>query len=131
MNKKLIDTYNGKIVNKYLPEVFDGYQFKDEEETEIIGIDVNIGDKIIKLIKSRYSNYANLLVGDEVLINEYQLIEPYENHINSIKKYIDNHYSFKTKEERIKMFEQVFVTEEDFNKNPKALIDYEIIFEMN
>lgn len=129
MNKKLIGSYKGKIVNKYLPKVYDGYQFADEEKIDIIGLDAKINDKVIKLIKPRYSKYADLLVDDEVIVNKYKLIEPYEDHIKSIKEYINNYYSEKTEEEKEKIFEKNYLSKEEFNKKPRALIDYEIVFE--
>ena len=127
MIKKLIGSYKGVVVNKYLPTVFDGYQDLPEELIQIIGIDVKVNDKIIKLIKPRYSEYSNLFVADKVNINEYKLIGNYEEFLASLKEYINNYFSSKSKEYKDKIFNKYFITEEEYNKNPQALIDYEIM----
>ena len=60
MIKRLINTYKGTIVNKFLPDILENGQYLEEENIDIIGLEIQLPNKKIKIIKDRDSKYSDL-----------------------------------------------------------------------
>lgn len=128
MTKKLINTYKGTIINKFLPEILENGQYLDEENIDIIGLEIKLPNNKIKIIKDRDSDYADLFVKDNVIVNEFACQYDYQGYLNALRDIIDDYYSAYSEDKRKLIFNKFYVTKEEYEKKPKAIINYEIVF---
>ena len=129
MNKILLEKLDGIIIDKYLPEVFEDGQYLEEENVHYIGLKIKVGDKIIKLVKDRNSYYSDLFVDDKVTLNKYAIKYNYQDYIENLRNEINKlclNYDDAVKKI---YYRKSYISEEEFNKKPRVLIDYEIMFE--
>lgn len=129
MNKILLEKLNGIIVDKYLPEVFEDGQYLEEENVHYIVLKIKIGDKIIKLVKDRDSYYSDLFVDDKVILNKYAIKCNYQSYIENLRNEINKLCLNHDDDVKKLYYRKSYISEEEFNKKPRVLIDYEIMFE--
>ena len=129
MNKILLEKLDGIIIDKYLPEVFEDGQYLEEENVHYIVLKIKIGDKIIKLVKDRNSYYSDLFVDDKVTLNKYAIKCNYQNYIENLRNEINKLCLNYDEDVKKLYYRKSYVSEEKFNKKPRVLIDYEIVFE--
>ena len=104
--KYLVSTISGKIINLFIPNVYDDELkgFIEDDEVEYIGIEYrNNNNETRKIIKKIDNNYK--------------------------KMYVDLYNLDLTIEEKEKKFNDMVVSEEEFNIHPRYIIDYELIKE--
>lgn len=126
MNKKLLKTHAGIVTDKFLPDVLKNGEYLNEEKIHIIGLKIKIDDKEIKIIKDRNSKYSDLFVNDKVIINKYGYLYDYPNFLKELKKEIDKLYSAYSEEKRKKLFDKLYISEEEYKVKPRYIIRYEI-----
>lgn len=129
MIKRLINTYKGTIVNKFLPDILENGQYLEEENIDIIGLEIQLPNKKIKIIKDRDSKYSDLFVNDKVIVNEYACQYDYQGYLNELRAIIDNSYSTYPESKRKVLYDKFYMTKEDYEKTPKSIIIYEIDFD--
>lgn len=129
MNKILLEKLNGIIVDKYLPEVFEDGQYLEEENVHYIVLKIKVGDIIIKLVKDRNSYYSDLFVDDKVILNKYAIKCNYQDYIENLRNEINKLCLNYDDDVKKIYYRKSYISEEEFNKKPRVLIDYEIIFE--
>lgn len=129
MNKILLEKLNGIIVDKYLPEVFEDGQYLEEENVHYIVLKIKVGDIIIKLVKDRNSYYSDLFVDDKVILNKYAIKYNYQDYIENLRNEINKLCLNYDDDVKKIYYRKSYISEEEFNKKPRVLIDYEIIFE--
>ena len=129
MNKILLEKLDGVVVDKYLPEVFENGQYLEEENIHYIGLKVKINNRIIKIIKDRNSQYSDLFVDDMVHINKYAIKCNYQEYIDNLKTEINKLCLNYDEDVKKLYYRKAYISEEEFNRKPKVLINYEIVFE--
>ena len=128
MNKKLLSELDGTITNIFVPEKFGQYGYVLEDQVNIICLEIETKEGKIKIIKPRDSKYSKLFVKDKVLLKKYSLDYAYPKYLKEIKNIINNYYSVHSEEYKKLMYRKYCCSENEYNQNPRRIIDYEIVF---
>ncbi len=128
MNKKLLSELDGTITNIFVPEKFGQYGYVLEDQVNIICLEIETKEGKIKIIKPRDSKYSKLFVKDKVLLKKYSLEYAYPKYLKEIKNIINNYYSVHSEEYKKLMYRKYCCSENEYNQNPRRIIDYEIVF---
>lgn len=124
--KELIGVEKGIIEEIKVPNVLKDDYFLPDEFVNTLVIKVRINDKNIILTGDR-KKYSDVFVGDEVNINKYKVIGSYVEYLDNIRKIIDMTYLDKDKDFKEKEFQKYFVNEKEYNKNPREIIEYQLV----
>ena len=124
--KELISVEKGIIEETKVPNILKEDYFLPDEFINTLVFNVRVNDKNIILIGDR-NKYSGIFVGDEVSVNKYRVKGSYEEYLDNIRKIIDMTYLDQNKDFKEKEFEKYFVNEEEYNKNPREIIEYELV----
>lgn len=124
--KELISVEKGIIEEARVPNILKEDYFLPDEFINTLVFNVRVNDKNIILIGDR-NKYSDIFVGDEVSVNKYRVKGSYEEYLDNIRKIIDMTYLDQNKNFKEKEFEKYFVNEEEYNKNPREIIEYELV----
>lgn len=124
--KELISVEKGIIEEIKVPNILKEDYFLPDEFINTLVFNVRVNDKNIILIGDR-NKYSDIFVGDEVSVNKYRVKGSYEEYLDNIRKIIDMTYLDQNKDFKEKEFEKYFVNEEEYNKNPREIIEYELV----
>lgn len=128
MKRVLLQEMTGTVINVYIPEVYKGNILIDSDNVDVIAVEIETREGIIKLIKPRDSKYSSLLEGNAVNIKKYSLEYDYETYLTEIKRNIDNYYSSHKEDYKNLLYKNYFCSLEEFREHPRKIIDYEISF---
>ena len=126
MKKILVDKLSGTIKNIYVPEIIEDGLPVSEDYVDSLCFEIETENGIIRTIENRYSNCANLFVGNKVTILKNAMDCNYNEFKDLLKEYIELNYKDKAKNEKQRIFDKYCDTEEEFNNNPKKIIKYSI-----
>lgn len=124
--KELISVEKGMIEEVKVPNILKDDYFLPDEFINTLVFNVRVNDKNIILTGDR-NKYSDIFVGDEVSVNKYRVKGSYEEYLDNIRKIIDMTYLDQNKDFKEKEFEKYFVNEEEYNKNPREIIEYELV----
>ena len=124
--KELISVEKGIMEEAKVPNILQEDYFLPDEFINTLVFNVRVNDKNIILIGDR-NKYSDIFVGDEVSVNKYRVKGSYEEYLDNIRKIIDMTYLDQNKDFKEKEFEKYFVNEEEYNKNPREIIEYELV----
>ena len=124
--KELISVEKGMIEEVKVPNILKEDYFLPDEFINTLIFNVRVNDKNIILTGDR-NKYSDIFVGDEVSVNKYRVKGSYEEYLDNIRKIIDMTYLDQNKDFKEKEFEKYFVNEEEYNKNPREIIEYELV----
>lgn len=124
--KELISVEKGIIEETKVPNILKEDYFLPDEFINTLVFNVRVNGKNIILIGDR-NKYSDIFVGDEVSVNKYRVKGSYEEYLDNIRKIIDMTYLDQNKDFKEKEFEKYFVNEEEYNKNPREIIEYELV----
>ena len=124
--KELISVEKGMIEEVKVPNILKEDYFLPDEFINTLVFNVRVNDKNIILIGDR-NKYSDIFVGDEVSVNKYRVKGSYEEYLDNIRKIIDMTHLDQNKDFKEKEFEKYFVNEEEYNKNPREIIEYELV----
>ena len=124
--KELISVEKGMIEEVKVPNILKEDYFLPDEFINTLVFNVRVNDKNIILIGDR-NKYSDIYVGDEVSVNKYRVKGSYEEYLDNIRKIIDMTYLDQNKDFKEKEFEKYFVNEEEYNKKPREIIEYELV----
>ena len=124
--KELISVEKGIIEEVKVPNILKEDYFLPDEFINILVFNVRVNDKNIILTGNR-NKYNDIFVGDEVSINKNKIKGNYTEYLDNIRKIIDMMYLDKNKDFKEKEFEKYFVNEEEYNKKPREIIEYELV----
>ena len=124
--KELISVEKGIIEETKVPNILKEDYFLPDEFINTLVFNVRVNDKNIILIGDR-NKYSDIFVGDEVSVNKYRVKGSYEEYLDNIRNIIDMTYLDQNKDFKEKEFEKYFVNEEEYNKNPREIIEYELV----
>ena len=126
MKKILVEKLSGTIKNIYVPEIIEDGLPVSEDYVDSLCFEIETENGIIRTIENRYSNCANLFVGNKVTILKNAMDCNYNEFKDLLKEYIELNYKNNTKDEKQRIFDKYCDTEEEFNNNPKRIIKYSI-----
>lgn len=124
--KELISVEKGMIEEVKVPNILKEDYFLPDEFINTLVFNVRVNDKNIILTGDR-NKYSDIFVGDEVSVNKYRVKGSYEEYLDNIRKIIDMTYLDQNKDFKEKEFEKYFVNEEEYNKNSREIIEYELV----
>lgn len=124
--RKLVSTEKGIVEEIKVPNILKDDYFLPDEFINTLVFKVKVNDKNIILTGDR-NKYSDLFVGDEVSINSYKVKGSYAEYLDNIRKIIDMTYLDKNKDFKEKEFKKYFVNEEEYNKSPREIIEYELV----
>lgn len=124
--KELISVEKGMIEEVKVPNILKDDYFLPDEFINTLVFNVRVNDKNIILTGDR-NKYSDIFVGDEISVNKYRVKGSYEEYLDNIRKIIDMTYLDQNKDFKEKEFEKYFVNEEEYNKNPREIIEYELV----
>lgn len=124
--KELISVEKGMIEEVKVPNILKDDYFLPDEFINTLVFNVRVNDKNIILTGDR-NKYSDIFVGDEVSVNKYRVKGSYEEYLDNIRNIIDMTYLDQNKDFKEKEFEKYFVNEEEYNKNPREIIEYELV----
>lgn len=127
MEEKIVEQINGTIKNMYIPKII-----KDGEEVgdafiEKICFEIQTEKGMYKIFEDRYSKCASLFVGDKVIINKIVKKCDYDEFLEFIDEYVDMYYSNLSVEKRNELYNKYTCSKEEFDANPKGIIEYRIV----
>ena len=70
MKRVLLQEMTGTVINVYIPEVYKGNILIDSDNVDVLAVEIETREGIIKLIKPKDSKYSSLLEGNAVNIKE-------------------------------------------------------------
>jgi len=126
MNKKLLEQTEGKIKKIYIPDVYKNRCILPEDYVDLICLEVEINDKIVKLLEPRYSMASSLFVGDKVKVNKYSCGHSYEEFNKYLLEYIDKMFCDVDDNKKKQIYDKYKVTLEEYNNNPQVIIQYSL-----
>lgn len=124
--KELISVEKGMIEEVKVPNILKEDYFLPDEFINTLIFNVRVNDKNIILTGDR-NKYSDIFVGDEVSVNKYRVKGNYEEYLDNIRKIIDMTYLDQNKDFKEKEFEKYFVNEREYDKNPREIIEYELV----
>ena len=124
--KELVSMDKGIVLEIKVPNILKDDYFLPDEFINTLVFKIRVNDKNIILTGDR-NKYSDVFVGDEVSINKYKVKGSYGKYLDNIRKIIDMTYLDKDKDFKEKEFKKYFVNEEEYNKNPREIIEYELV----
>ena len=124
--RKLVSTGKGIVLEITVPNILKDDYFLPDEFINTLVFKVRADDKNIILTGDR-EKYSDVFVGDEVSVNKYRVKGNYSEYLDNIRKIIDMTYLDKNKDFKEKEFDKYFVSESDYNDNPREIIEYELV----
>ena len=124
--RKLVSTGKGIVLEIKVPNILKDDYFLPDEFINTLVFKVRADDKNIILTGDR-EKYSDVFVGDEVSVNKYRVKGNYSEYLDNIRKIIDMTYLDKNKDFKEKEFDKYFVSESDYNDNPREIIEYELV----
>ena len=127
IDKKVLEESYGIVEKIFIPEVYDDEEkvYLEDNENKYIGYKINVNNKILKLIKE--FNNEKIYVEDKVKIKKIGYLYKYEEYKNKLKELVNTNNLSSTKKEKEDEYNKYLISEEEFNKEPYYIIDYEII----
>ena len=127
IDKKVLEESYGIVEEIFIPEVYDDEEkvYLEDNENKYIGYKINVNNKILKLIKE--FNNEKIYVEDKVKIKKIGYLYKYEEYKNKLKELVNTNNLSSTKKEKEDVYNKYLISEEEFNKEPYYIIDYEII----
>ena len=124
--KELVSMDKGIVLEIKVPNILKDDYFLPDEFINTLVFKIRVNDKNIILTGDR-NKYSDVFVGDEVSINKYKVKGSYGKYLDNIRKIIDMTYLDKDKDFKEKEFKKYFVNEEEYNENPREIIEYELV----
>lgn len=124
--KELVSMDKGIVLEIKVPNILKDDYFLPDEFINTLVFKIRVNDKNIILTGDR-NKYSDVFVGDEVSINKYKVKGSYGKYLDNIRKIIDMTYLDKDKDFKEKEFKKYFVNEEEYNKSPREIIEYELV----
>ena len=127
IDSKLLSVSDGVILDVFIPEVYDDKtkEYLEDYEVKYIGFKVKTGNNIITLIKEDSNNYSNIFVNDKVKLEKYGYLYTYSGYLDKLTEMIDIYNLSYTSKEKDQIFKKNVISEEEFNRKPYYIIDYE------
>lgn len=124
--KDLVSVEKGTVLEIKVPNILKDDYFLPDEFINKLVFKVKVNDKNIILTGDR-EKYSDVFVGDEVEVNKYKVKGSYSEYLDNIRKIIDMTYLDKNKDFKEKEFDKYFVSESDYDDNPREIIEYELV----
>ena len=126
IDKKVLEESYGIVEEIFIPEVYDDEEkvYLEDNENKYIGYKIKVNNKIIKLIKE--FNNEKIYVEDKIKIKKIGYLYTYEEYKNKLKELVNINNLSLTKKEKENVYNKYLISEEEFNKEPYYVIDYEI-----
>jgi hypothetical protein len=127
IDKKVLEESYGIVEEIFIPEVYDDEEkaYLEDDENKYIGYRIKLNNKELKLIKE-FKN-EKIYAKDKVKIKKIGYLYTYEEYKNKLKELININNLSLTKKEKENVYNKCLISEEDFNKEPYYVIDYEIV----
>ena len=127
IDKKVLEESYGIVEEIFIPEVYndDEKVYLEDNENKYIGYKINVNNKILKLIKE--FNDEKIFVEDKIKIKKIGYLYTYDEYKNKLKELVNINNLSLTKKEKEDVYNKYLISEEEFNKEPYYIIDYEIM----
>lgn len=127
IDEKVLEESYGIVEEIFIPEVYDDEEkvYLEDNENKYIGYKIKVNNKIIKLIKE--FNNEKIYVEDKIKIKKLGYLYTYEEYKNKLKELVNINNLSLTKKEKEDIYNKYLISEEEFNKEPYYVIDYEIV----
>ena len=127
IDEKVLEESYGIVEEIFIPEVYDDEEkvYLEDNENKYIGYKIKVNNKIIKLIKE--FNNEKIYVEDKIKIKKLGYLYAYEEYKNKLKELVNINNLSLTKKEKEDIYNKYLISEEEFNKEPYYVIDYEIV----
>ena len=126
MKSILVEKLSGTIKNIYVPEKIESGLPVSEDYVEDLCFEIETENGLIRTKENRYSKCANLFVGNKVTILKNAMDCNYNEFKDLLKEHIELNYRNNSEEEKQRIFEKYCGTEEEFNRDPKRIIKFNI-----
>jgi len=126
IDKKVLEESYGIVEEIFIPEVYDDEEkvYLEDDENKYIGYRIKVNNKELKLIKE-FKN-EKIYAKDKVKIKKIGYLYTYEEYKNKLKDLVNINNLPLTKKEKEDIYNKYLISEEEFNKEPYYVIDYEI-----
>ena len=126
IDKKVLEESYGIVEEIFIPELYDDEEkvYLEDNENKYIGYKININNEKLKLIKE--FNNEKLYVEDRIKIKKIGYLYTYDEYKNKLKELVNINNLSLTKKEKEDIYNKYLISEEEFNKEPYYVIDYEI-----
>ena len=126
IDKKVLEESYGIVEEIFIPEVYDDEEkvYLEDDENKYIGYRIKVNNKELKLIKE-FKN-EKIYAKDKVKIKKIGYLYTYEEYKNKLKELVNINNLSLTKKEKEEIYNKYVISEEEFNKEPYYIIDYEI-----
>lgn len=127
IDKKVLEELYGIVEEIFIPEVYDDEEkvYLEDNENKYIGYKINVNNKILNLIK--VFNNEKIYVDDKIKIKKIGYLYTYDEYKNKLKELVNINNLSLTKTEKEDIYNKYLISEEEFNKEPYYIIDYEIM----
>ena len=127
IDKKVLEESYGIVEEIFIPEVYndDEKVYLEDNENKYIGYKININNEKLKLIKE--FNNEKIYVEDRIKIKKIGYLYTYDEYKNKLKELVNINNLSLTKKEKEDAYNKYLISEEEFNKEPYYIIDYEIM----
>ena len=127
IDKNVLEESYGIVEEIFIPEVYDDEEkvYLEDDENKYIGYRIKVKNKELKLIKE-FKN-EKIYAKDKVKIKKIGYLYTYEEYKNKLKDLVNINNLSLTKKEKENVYNKYLISEEDFNKEPYYVIDYEIV----
>ena len=127
IDKKVLEESYGIVEEIFIPEVYndDEKVYLEDNENKYIGYKININNEKLKLIKE--FNNEKIYVEDKIKIKKIGYLYTYDEYKNKLKELVNINNLSLTKKEKEDAYNKYLISEEEFNKEPYYIIDYEIM----
>ena len=127
IDKKVLEELYGIVEEIFIPEVYDDEEkvYLEDDENKYIGYRIKVNNKELKRIKE-FKN-EKIYAKDKVKIKKIGYLYTYEEYKNKLKDLVNINNLSLTKKEKEDIYNKYLISEEEFNKEPYYVIDYEII----
>ena len=127
IDKKVLEESYGIVEEIFIPEVYndDEKVYLEDNENKYIGYKININNEKLKLIKE--FNNEKIYIEDKIKIKKIGYLYTYDEYKNKLKELVNINNLSLTKKEKEDAYNKYLISEEEFNKEPYYIIDYEIM----
>ena len=127
IDKKVLEESYGIVEEIFIPEVYndDEKVYLEDNENKYIGYKINVNNKILKLIKE--FNDEKIFLENKIKIKKIGYLYTYDEYKNKLKELVNINNLSLTKKEKEDVYNKYLISEEEFNKEPYYIIDYEIM----
>ncbi len=126
MGRTFVKKITGEVKRMYVPTVNDNGTILKQSEVNLLCIELETEDGMVKVIDNLFSKLCTLIIGDTVEVDKYITTGTYSTYLKELADYINLYHSSLNNEQKALVYDKYKYSDIEYNENPKSIMLYGI-----